>query len=78
MAKEFGIEKVTYKTFDGQEIVLAEKDVRDICGNTNEYLSRSEIELFMKTAMYRKLSTSYFGTSSSLGTIVMDSGSSLS
>ena len=55
MAKEFGIEKVTYKTFDGQEIVLAEKDVRDICGNTNEYLSRSEIELFMKTAMYRKL-----------------------
>lgn len=53
--KEFGIEKVEYKIFDGQEVVLTEKDVRNICGANSQYLTRSEIELFMKTAKYRKL-----------------------
>lgn len=52
---EFGIEKVEYKTFDGQEVVLTEKNARDICGANQQYLTRNEIEMFMKTAKYRKL-----------------------
>lgn len=53
--KEFGIEKVEYRTFDNQEVVLTEKDVRNICGANSQYLTKNEIELFMKTAKYRKL-----------------------
>lgn len=53
MALEIGT--VTYKTFDGQEVTLGAEDVRRLCGKTGEYLKDEEIDLFIKTAKYRRL-----------------------
>lgn len=53
MALEIGT--VTYKTFDGQEVTLGAEDVRRLCGKTGEHLKDEEIDLFIKTAKYRRL-----------------------
>lgn len=53
MALEIGT--VTYKTFDGQEVTLGAEDVRRLCGKNGQYLLENEIDLFIKTAMYRRL-----------------------
>lgn len=49
------IETVTYKTFDGQDVRLGEEDVRRLCGKNGQHLTDGEIDLFIKTAKYRRL-----------------------
>lgn len=49
------IKTETYKTFDGQDVMLGAEDVRRLCGKNGQHLTDGEIDLFIKTAKYRRL-----------------------